>query len=450
MIQVSLMDMIFGISDALDLVGVDDYLHGKRVAVIAAECARQLGLSPGEINTVLYAGMLHDCGVSSTRTHRHLVDELDWDGSHVHCARGASLVEQFVPLAHFAPIITHHHTHWCNLPPHLSPAVARHANLIYLADRVDALTAHHNEKPEYLLHKDYCRNVVAESSGVRFDPELVEAFLTVSRRESFWLHLEPRYIWRYLTSAAEDSTHTRLDFPGLRSLARVFSEIIDAKSPFTVEHSLCVAQLARHLAGRMGLDADTCDKIEIAGMLHDLGKLRVPDEVLENSGPLDAAQRAAILRHSFETFQILSWIRGFDDIALWAAAHHERMDGNGYPFRFKGDALPLPARIIAVADVCQALVQDRPYRNSLAAEEVVDQLEAQVRDQHLDGDVVRTLREDFEQCWALAQAGSARGKNPLPAETAAGQVLERAAAAPNPSVACRPGRTKQAETGILQ
>lgn len=406
MIQVSLMDMIFGISDALDLVGVDDYLHGKRVAVIAAECARELGLSPNERNTVLYGGMLHDCGVSSTKTHRSLVNELDWSGSQSHCLRGASLVEQFAPLAHFAPIITHHHTHWCDLPRHLSPTIARDANLIYLADRVDALTAHHNEKPEYLLHKDYCRNVVAENAGVRFSPELAAAFLTVSKRESFWLHLEPRYIWRYLSSAAVDTTHALLDFPGLRSLARIFSDIIDAKSPFTVEHSLCVAQLARHLAERLGLDPDTCDKIEIAGMLHDLGKLRVPDEVLENTGPLDAGQRAAILRHSFETFQILSWIRGFDDIALWAAAHHERLDGNGYPFHFKGDELPLPARIIAVADICQALVQDRPYRTSLAAEQVIEQLNALVLEQHLDGDVVRTLCEDFEHCWILAQAVS--------------------------------------------
>lgn len=406
MIQVSLRDMIFGISDALDLVGVDDYLHGKRVAVIATECAREMGLSPSELNTVLYAGMLHDCGVSSTKTHRHLVDELDWSGSQVHCLRGASLVEQFAPLAHFAPIITYHHTHWCDLPLHLSPAIARDANLIYLADRVDALTAHHNEKPEYLLHKDYCRKIVADNAGVRFKPELVAAFLTVSKRESFWLHLEPRYIWRYLSSVAADTTHARLDFPGLRSLARIFSDIIDAKSPFTVEHSLCVAQLARHLAERLGLDSETCDKIEIAGMLHDLGKLRVPDEVLENAGPLDAAQRAAILRHSFETFQILSWIRGFDDIALWAAAHHERLDGSGYPFHFSGEELPLPARIIAVADICQALVQDRPYRNSLAAEQVLDQMDDLVAEQHLDADVVRVLRDDFERCWFLAQASS--------------------------------------------
>ena len=113
---------------------------------------------------------------------------------------------------------------------------------------------------------------------------------------------------------------------------------MDAKSPFTAEHSVGVSRLARFLAERLGVSIENCEKLEIAGLLHDLGKLRVPDEILEKPGRLDKRERKIINTHSYETFQILRNIRGFEEITRWAAYHHEEPDGSGYPFHLKADA----------------------------------------------------------------------------------------------------------------
>ncbi|MCX9155669.1 HD domain-containing protein [Niveibacterium sp. 24ML] len=389
--KVLLADMVFALSDAVDLVGVDDDLHGKRVAVMAVECAAEMGYPAEHRARLLHAGMLHDCGVSSTRVHEHLVGEFDWSGSQAHCLRGEALLATVPQLAELAPIVRWHHTHWAAMPAGLDPAVARDANLIFLVDRVDALTAPFYGEPDYLLRKEAGRARIAADAGGRFCPELVDAFMAASRRESFWLYLERRYLWRYLHRAAESGLQAELDLPALRSLALMFAQIVDAKSPFTREHSLGVARLALHLARRAGLDDDTCARIEVAALLHDLGKLRVPDDVLEKPAPLDDAQRASMMRHSFETYQILLWIRGLDEIALWAASHHEKLDGSGYPFHLSGSQLPLPARIIAVADICQALVQTRPYRASMPDAAVMAELQRLQARGLLDGSVLAML-----------------------------------------------------------
>jgi putative nucleotidyltransferase with HDIG domain len=145
----------------------------------------------------------------------------------------------------------------------------------------------------------------------------------------------------------------------LYRLGEIFARIVDAKSPFTAEHSVGVARLARYLGERLGLEAGHVDRLEIAALLHDLGKLRVPDEILDKPGRLDARERKIINAHSFETFRILRGIRGFEEIALWAACHHEEPDGSGYP----STSTPprrLEARILRVADIFQAMVQSAP------------------------------------------------------------------------------------------
>ncbi|WP_417068702.1 HD-GYP domain-containing protein [Niveibacterium terrae] len=405
--QIELSDVVLALSDAIDLVGIDDDKHGKRVGVMAADCAHELGWSEREQVLMLNAGLLHDCGVSSTRVHHHLVSEFDWQGSQEHCLRGEALLKNVAPLAHLAEIVRYHHTHWCDLPTGLDRATALAANLIFLVDRVDALTAAFYGAPDYLLKKESSRLSIAEHSGQRFAPELIEAFLSASKRESFWLNLEPRYLAHMLPQRLGREAGAELGLAAVRSLAMMFSAIVDAKSPFTAEHSEGVARLAFDLARVAGLDAETCARIEIAGLLHDIGKLRVADEILEKPGPLDAGQRAAIMRHSYETYQILGGIRGLEEIALWAASHHEKLDGSGYPFHLGSDELPLASRIIAVADVCQALVQDRPYRKPLGAENVLDYLHEQRKEGHLDGDVIALLERDSARSFALARCAQA-------------------------------------------
>ncbi|MBP7392900.1 MAG: HD domain-containing protein [Zoogloea sp.] len=370
-INANLRHVIYALSDALDLVGVDDVAHGKRVGIMAAECGRVEGLAECDTSFLFDLGMLHDIGVSSTRTHSHLVGKFDWDGSQVHCEVGYALLKSFEPFRRMALPVRYHHTRWENLlQTGLPPETQRQANLTYLVDRVDALAAPHYADGSLLLFTDEIRGKISEHAGTYFSPELVELYLEASRTEAFWLMLEPRAIQAYLNDLQARCSDYPATTADLKRLAAIFARIVDAKSPFTAEHSVGVSRLARFLAERLGVSIENCEKLEIAGLLHDLGKLRVPDEILEKPGRLDKRERKIINTHSYETFQILRNIRGFEEITRWAAYHHEEPDGSGYPFHLKADAMPLEARILRIADIFQAMVQTRPYRNGLSDVEV--------------------------------------------------------------------------------
>jgi HD-GYP domain-containing protein (c-di-GMP phosphodiesterase class II) len=133
-----------------------------------------------------------------------------------------------------------------------------------------------------------------------------------------------------------------------------------------------VTDAAVRIARQMGLSADRGRMVHRAALLHDLGKLRVPNSVLDKQGKLDANEWQIIQEHPRLTREILSRISQFGELALIAGAHHEKLDGSGYPDRLPGNRLPLEARIIAVADVYGALTEDRPYRAGLPLEQVVE------------------------------------------------------------------------------
>jgi HD-GYP domain-containing protein (c-di-GMP phosphodiesterase class II) len=187
----------------------------------------------------------------------------------------------------------------------------------------------------------------------------------------------------------------------------MFANCVDAKSRYTAEHSQGVSRLSRALAEWVGMPAEQCQRVEIAGLLHDLGKLRVPDEVLDKPGPLSDAERAVMDRHIFDTCRVLELITGFEDIARWACQHHERLDGSGYPYRTSRQHLSMPARILAVADIFQALAQERPYRASWPPEKIVDDLRVKAADGQLDRYIVDLVSTRAAECWDLA-LGAAR------------------------------------------
>lgn len=401
-IHADLHHVIYALSDALDLVGVDDVAHGKRVGIMAAACARAEGLGEADAAFLFDLGMLHDIGVSSTSTHNHLVEEFDWEDSQIHCEVGHALLTSFLPLAPMAEPVRYHHTRWDAMPADLPPGVARQANRLYLADRVDALAAPYYADNSTLQNTEGIRSSIAAHTGSYFAPDLVEAFMTASRTEAFWLMLEPRSIQACLVDQLARAEPFPASMGDLRHLAAIFARIVDAKSPFTAEHSLGVARLARFLAERLGVPAANCDKLEIAGLLHDLGKLRVPDEILDKPGRLDSRERRIINTHSFETFQILRNIDGFEDIARWAAYHHEEPDGSGYPFHLKGDTLSLEARILRVADIFQAMVQNRPYRQGLAEPEVSSFMRMLADTGHIDAEVTAALLADTRRAIEVA------------------------------------------------
>ncbi|MGB5065102.1 MAG: HD domain-containing phosphohydrolase [Candidatus Competibacter sp.] len=401
-VTINLSQAIHALSDVLDLVGVDEVLHSKRVGFMALQCGRALGLDEPDLENLFHAGLLHDCAVSSTILHQRLINELDWEGVEYHGIRGDELLAAFAPLAHLAPLIRHHHTHWDAFPALKVPeTTARLANLIYLADRVDSLAIPHYER-DLLLARHAVRETIWRLSGSFFAPDLVALFMDLSASEAFWFCLEARHLTRFIHEQERESRLVPVSFPELRQLALLFARVVDAKSPYTMEHSLGTARLARLLAEWSDLPAETCEKIEVAGLLHDLGKLQVPDEILEKTGPLTSEERAMIQRHSFETYQILRGIGGLEDIAIWAAYHHETPDGQGYPFHCGGAALTLEMRVIAVADVFQALAQQRPYRQPLSPARILEMLQAFVQQNRLDGTVVERVGENLESSWRAA------------------------------------------------
>lgn len=159
------------------------------------------------------------------------------------------------------------------------------------------------------------------------------------------------------------------------------------------------------LFGRLsGLDDETCALLEIAGLLHDLGKLRVADEILDKPDRLEPSERFVINTHSFETYQILHRIPGFDDIAAWASYHHEEPDGSGYPFHLHAADMPLPARIMRVADIFQAMVQNRPYRRGLKRDEARSFMRGLAEDGRIDADVASVLDVNFDAAMSAALA----------------------------------------------
>ena len=400
--------VIYALSDALDLVGIDDLAHGKRVGIMAAQCAQQMGLATRETALLFDLGLVHDIGVSSTATHHHLVAEFDWESSQGHCAVGYALLRDFAPLAALALPVRYHHTRWpVLLEQGVEREVARRANLIYLVDRVDAMAAPHYADGSLLLNVPRIRAQFAAHANSYFSPELVDGFLVASRAEAFWLNLEARGIQAYLADMLAQGEPYAASVHELKQLATIFSRIVDAKSPFTAQHSLGVARLARFLAERLGVGADGCDKIEIAGLLHDIGKLRVADEILDKPARLDARERALMNAHSFETFQILRLIPGFEEIARWAAYHHEQPDGDGYPFHLPGAALALEARILRVADIFQAMVQDRPYRAGLSADAVRDFMQGLAARGDVDATIVAVALADLAGAITAAKGAGA-------------------------------------------
>ena len=401
-----LHQVIIGLTHALDLVGVDEVRHGKRVAVMAETIARELGWSKTERDFILHAGMLHDCGVSQTREHHDLTDGLEWAGAMAHCHRGERYLIECPPLAAFAPVVRWHHTRWEHLPAALPENTRMAANLIFLADRVDAL------QTPYISGEAGRQNAILWEypaiiermrglAGTLFSPVLVDAFAKAAANEAFWLAMDPEYLDEDIAHFATIADR-QLSMPEMLDIANLFARVVDAKSAYTLEHSRRVARIARHLAERAGLVGETLDLIEAAGLLHDLGKLRVPDYIIEKPGPLDRHERAMITRHAYDSFRILKNVFGGTPIAYWAGAHHENLLGTGYPFHRSGQKLDLEARIISVADIFQALAQTRPYRGQQSRDEVFAILTELAQAGRVDSEVIELLGRELDVCYALA------------------------------------------------
>jgi HD-GYP domain-containing protein (c-di-GMP phosphodiesterase class II) len=210
------------------------------------------------------------------------------------------------------------------------------------------------------------------SEVTRVDPALDHRRLTAAYQQSLRYAQDVRRLYQQLQRAIYQS---------LLGLANA----LDAKDPYTRGHSERVGEWARRIGGALGLPAEEIDTVGHAGLLHDIGKIGVPEVVLRKHGPLDPDEWALMRRHPLIGAQIVAPFEFFRSGALAIRHHHERSDGSGYPDGLAGATIPLGARIVAVADVYDALTSDRPYRAALSSE---------TAERHLLGAAGRTLDAD--------------------------------------------------------
>jgi len=180
----------------------------------------------------------------------------------------------------------------------------------------------------------------------------------------------------------------------LRAAASL-AHAVDARDAYTGSHSYMVGELAARVAKKMGLETEQVELARLAGSLHDLGKLAIPEEILRKPGPLNEAERLVLERHPQIGFRMLDSL-GVEPVASWVLHHHERWDGDGYPDRLGGDAIPLGSRILFVADAYDAMTTDRVYRSKLSHERAISELERCAGTQ-FDPDVVAALLEELEE-----------------------------------------------------
>jgi putative nucleotidyltransferase with HDIG domain len=398
--NLNIREVTYALSGALDLVGIDDTLHGKRVAFMAAELAKELNFDKTIIDDLIFLGMLHDCGVSSTDVHTHLVSELDWNNSEVHSLRGFELLKSTNIYEKYAVYVKYHHTHWKDLPENLTLLEKELSNIIYLVDRVDALNS--QMKNEGIKAVPKILEVLEKYSNDMFSDKLVKAFFSLSSKNSFWFYLESEALEGYFLDWIDKVEDESFEFNDLKNISLMFAAVVDAKSEFTSEHSVGVSSLARYLAELFNLNEESCEIIELAGLLHDLGKLRVDDTILNKTSTLNDEEKMKMNRHGFDSYVILRRIKGFKKIAYLASLHHETLDAKGYPYNLKESEIPFEARILTVSDIFQAFIQNRPYRMGISMDDSFNLLDEMSKEGKVDLQIIEMLKNNLENCYEKA------------------------------------------------
>jgi HD-GYP domain-containing protein (c-di-GMP phosphodiesterase class II) len=398
-VNISLFSMLSSISNLINILDDKATMHQEQVAYISLRIAKEFGMKQNEINELIIATSLHDIGAFSLDERLELLD-FEVNGRLNHSEIGAALLGQFQYFEQISKIIKYHHLDWnygkANLTEDDQVPISSH--LLHLADRIAVLI---DPSKNILGQKGRIIEKIRANSKARFNPELVDQFLSLADKEEFWLStVTPDLIKRNLIRemGTED---LRLNIDQLLDLSKIFSKIIDYRSKFTLNHSYGVAVTAEEVAKLMGWSNYQGKKIRIAGYLHDLGKLAVATEILEKPGRLSEAEVNIIKVHTFYTYYILDPIDQLSDIKEWAAFHHERLDGKGYPFHHTGKRLSEGSRIMAVVDVFTAVTEDRPYREGMKKGEVIAILSSMAENNALDQNIVDIVVDNYEQINSL-------------------------------------------------
>lgn len=401
-LTVNLADLLFSVSEAMDLSDSSLVDHQIRTAFVSFEIARAARLEYSQAERLFVAALLHDIGALSPeeKIGAHILEDVLPEP---HCRRGAKLFREAFWLEPSASIIEWHHTtieaHAC-AGRSIGNADVLAAQIVFLADHLERAI----RRDEFILHQsDRLREHIRGLGGAAIHPDVVDLFDEVARAENFWLELVSKDLSRHL----RDRNLLRaidLDYAAARSIASVFKDMTDFRSRFTATHSTGVAACARGLGELLTFTGKDLQQIELAGLLHDIGKLVVPNTILCKPTRLSPQQYAVIQQHPYFTQKILSRVRGFEQIAEWASCHHERLDGSGYCERLERDELDVGAKIIAVADVATAIAERRPYRGPGDETAVLAALTDMAARGLLEPMIVEALADNYHAIMSGAQA----------------------------------------------
>ena len=408
--SIRLAEILGALSRALDLTEGQPPGHCVRVCWIGMAVGRRLGMAEEALHDLYYTLLLKDLGCSSNAARicaLYLADDLGFkrdfkelDGSlpqvlrfvlshtgatsgfaerfrsvvnilqnggrfsseliETRCQRGAEIARQMRFSEAVAQGILDLDEHWDGGGKPLGRRgadISPFARIDLLAQVDDVLQASSGRAAGMVES--------ARRSGAWCDPEMTGAFAAVARDDAFWTGLAADDLDATVLAMEPGRTAALADDDYLDDIAQAFAHVIDAKSPYTSGHSDRVAIFTDLIAEEMGFDAGRRRWLKRAALLHDIAKLGVSNSVLDKPGKLDEEEWVAMKRHAELSEAILSRIGAFADLSRVAGAHHERLDGKGYPKGISGDAIDLETRIVSTADVFDALTAERPYRAAM-------------------------------------------------------------------------------------
>ncbi len=390
-LNVKFNNFLLSLSDAMDMASPSIAAHQIRTAFIAWRIASAADLPKDKIEKIYLAALLHDIGALSLEEKQnihHIGYETDTD---THCILGEALFESSSLLKPSAKIVRYHHMAWKDCKENIDYPGLIESQILLLSDEIERSIL----REKFILHQmDKLNDTVVSISGTKVHRDIIDVFMQFSRYEDFWLDLSSPRLYSILLHNGPFRL-TEIEQDEISSVASTFRHLVDFKSRFTASHSTGVAECAVMLSRYFGLTDVEIYQMKIAGYFHDLGKLAVPNSILEKPGRLSKEEFEIIKQHTYFTYTVLSTIGGLNQIAEWAAFHHEKLNGSGYPFHITANNINIGARIMAVADIFTALIEDRPYRNGMNRKRIEDILMFEVDNNSLDKNIVNILLDNW-------------------------------------------------------
>lgn len=392
-------DLLSAVSKALDcvekeLVGVSTD-HARRVACLCIFMGKQYQMTEKELSDLAGYALLHDNAlteyIQSELKKGKKISNLDLPA---HCIYGERNVKEFPFFKPCENAILYHHECADGSGPFgkKQGEIPLYAAMIHLADQIDArfnlrkLTEEKLQKAKDYVENQQGREFGQEESQLFFEGVTLEALNQITHENV------GGYISVLLPSFEEEFTPE-----ALMRIAKMFAKIVDYKSTFTSLHSMGIAERVWKLGNYYGFNEEKKAKLYLAGGLHDIGKLAIDNAILEKPGKLTAEEFEQMKRHAVVSYEILHEIRGFEEITEWAAYHHEKLNGQGYPFGYGADKLGRESRMMACVDIYQALSEKRPYKSVKSHAEIMEILYTMVSQNALDEQIVKDMDIAFRE-----------------------------------------------------